>query len=331
MKPLRLFFLRSLGTLLILLLILTVAIGWLGSSRLLTPERRPLQDYHRDILDAPADFGRTISEHEARCGTPYLIVRPTPSPGIARKSRALREALKSTPTPASPWGQIQGTVVLLHGHSSRKEDHLPICERLCAAGFRCILPDLPGHGDSPLDHATFGMSEAALIEDLVNEVQESTRSTPTFLFGISQGGAISILTAARNPDQWAGVVSVAAFSSLDEVIHHSARSIHPMARSASPLCYHAVAMASRVRSGMDPARIRPADAARQLTLPALIAHGDADTYIPIAQGRSIFDKIPSSEKQFYTVEGGNHGRVLAVDADRLYPAICSFMLASLPD
>lgn len=331
MKQLRHFILRGLSTLLVLLLILTTAIGWVGSSRLLTPERRNLQDYHRDILESPAAFGLSISQHEARCGTPYLIALPTPSPGIARKSRALRESLKSTPTPPRPWGQIQGTVVLLHGHSSRKEDHLPICERFCAAGFRCILPDLPGHGDSPLEHATFGLSEAALIENLVDEVQTSTRRDPTFLFGLSQGGAISILTAARNPERWAGVVSVAAFSSLDEVIAQSARSTLPMGRSTSFLCYQAVAVASRVRSGMDPARIRPADAARQLTLPALIAHGDADSYIPIAQGRAIFERIPSMKKQFYTVAGGDHGRVLATDSDRLYPAICSFMLASLPE
>ena len=320
---------RGLISLALLTLLAIALVGWIGSSRLLTPERRQLQDYHEEILSTPADFGVEVTQHAARSGTPYLEVMPASHPGPAQKSRALRTALSHSSASLPPWGQTLGTVILLHGHGSRKEDHLPISERFCAAGFRCILPDLPGHGESPLASATFGAREVGLIEELSDEVRSPEAHSPVFLFGISQGGAIAILTAARDPDRWAGVVSVAAFSSLDRVVLDSARSLHPVANQLSPLLYHSVATVSRLRAGLDPAAIRPANAATLLTLPSMIVHGDSDRYIPLEQGVSIFEQIPSPHKQFYTVVGGSHGRVLAQDAENLYPAICAFMLDAL--
>ncbi|MBK1826074.1 alpha/beta hydrolase [Haloferula rosea] len=329
MKLALLFIKRGLVTLAIVSLLAIGLVGWIGSSRLLTPERRQLQDYHEEILGAPADFGVEVTRHAARSGTPYLEVMPASHPGRARKSRALRTALSHSSISLPPWGQTFGTVILLHGHGSRKEDHLPISERFCAAGFRCILPDLPGHGESPLASATFGAREVGLIEELTEEVQRNEPHSPMFLFGISQGGAIAILTAARDPDRWAGVVSVAAFSSLDRVVLDSARSLHPVADQLSPLLYHSVATVSRLRVGLNPAAIRPVNAASRLTLPSMIVHGDSDHYIPLEQGLAIFERIPSEKKQFYTVAGGNHGRVLAKDSVNLYPAICAFMLDAL--
>lgn len=319
-------------TFMVLLLVLGLGvIGWLGSEHLVTPKIRELQSYHHEILEAPDEYGLRITRHQASSGIPYLMAVPSPRPGTATKSRELRASLSKSDTPPESWGRIHGTVVLLHGHGGRKEDHLPISERFCAAGFRCIMPDLPGHGDSPLQRATFGKQEAALIEALLAEAEEAGGfdSQPAFLFGISQGGAISLLTAARHPDRWAGVVSVATFTSLDEVIDSSARNFHPALRPLAPLVTFAVDCGTRLRAGFSPAEVRPIDVAGQLDLPVMIAHGNRDHYIPIGHGQRLFEALPSPTKAFYEVEGAGHGWVMGKDARRLYPAICSFMLSSL--
>ncbi|MEM9238116.1 MAG: hypothetical protein AAGB14_15195, partial [Verrucomicrobiota bacterium] len=166
MRRLRIIFLRLLGLLLVLSLIALLAIGWLGSARLISPPRRALQDYHREILDDPARFGLSVTNFTSTGDTPCLMVTPTRKPKPAHKSRQLRQSLRTRGIEPPRWGEIRGTVVLLHGHTGRKEDHLPICERFVAAGFRCLLPDLPSHGDHPSNVATFGKNEAELIEDI---------------------------------------------------------------------------------------------------------------------------------------------------------------------
>lgn len=60
-KRLRRWTIRLLAVAAVLLLIALAAIGWLGSSHLLSPERRLLQDYHHQILDHPPDTYATCA------------------------------------------------------------------------------------------------------------------------------------------------------------------------------------------------------------------------------------------------------------------------------
>ncbi|MEP4076945.1 alpha/beta hydrolase [Haloferula sp.] len=331
MARLRKFTLRLLITTAILTLAALIGVGWFGSERLISPPRRSLQDYHREILSEPAQFGLAVTTFTGASGTPCLMVFPAESPGEARKSRQLRAGLRSRGIQPPAWGDIRGTVILLHGHSSRKEDHLPICERFCAAGFRCLLPDLPGHGENPSSLATFGKNESPLIERLLEdaEITFGFADQPAFLFGISQGGAIALQAAAKDSERWTAVASAAAFASLDRPILHSAKSFHHQLRHLAPINTFAVACGSWCRSGMWPASVSPRNAARQLIQPVMIIHGENDTFIQIDQGREIFDALPSPSKIFRPVANAGHGRVLAEDADNLYPEICAFFLQAL--
>ncbi|MGB6220245.1 alpha/beta hydrolase [Haloferula sp.] len=308
-----------------------VGIGWLGAERLISPPRRGLQDYHQEILADPARFGLEVTTFHSAAATPCLMVTPAESPGAAYKARQIRTALRKRGVHVHPWGEIRGTVILLHGHSGRKEDHLPICERFCAAGFRCLLPDLPAHGDHPSAIATFGKNESQLIEAILDdaEVTFGFAKQPAFLFGISQGGAIALQTAALDPQRWIAVASAAAFSSLDRPIRKSAENFHRHLRPLAPINTFAVACGAWCRGGMWPADISPQHSAQHLTMPVMIIHGENDHFIPIEQGRQIFEAIPSEQKRFRPVRNAGHGRVLAEDAGNLYPEICEFFLSSL--
>ncbi|HSI62546.1 MAG TPA: hypothetical protein VLE43_05485, partial [Candidatus Saccharimonadia bacterium] len=143
------------------------SLAWYASSRLISPARRPLQDYHLEFLAHPQDHGVRVEHFKVRSSsgfeTPCLLCEPLPSPGPAAvKGSKVRSELQALGVTLNPWGTIKATLVLLHGHKGRKEDYLPVAERLCAVGFRCILVDLPGHGDHPAPYATFGHGEVAL-------------------------------------------------------------------------------------------------------------------------------------------------------------------------
>lgn len=329
MIRIRRYFVRLAIILGVLLTAASGVVAWYGSERLVSPQRRSLQDYHKDILGKPDEYGLRIQAFTGPEQTPCLLVTPSPSPGEAKKSRILRDELTRRGVSLPPWGTELGTVVMLYGHGGRKEDHLPICERFTAAGFRCLLLDVPGQGESPAPFGTFGVTEAPLIEKVlaVASSKFGFGPSPTCLFGVSQGGAIALQTAARTPSKWTAVASIATFSSLDRPVIATAKEMVPKnLHFCCPLAAACVSCGTRVRAGFWPADVRPVDAAAELNMPVFIAHGDQDGYIGIDQARDIFAAIPSSRKSFHVVKGANHNNVLATGSHGLYADVCEFFL-----
>jgi alpha-beta hydrolase superfamily lysophospholipase len=332
MIRIRRYFIRLVVVLGILAAILLGVVAWYGSERLVSPQRRALQDYHRDILGHPDNYGLHIQAFTGPEQTPCLLVTASANPGEAKKSRIARQELARRGVSLPPWGSQIGTIVLLYGHSGRKEDHLPICERFTAAGFRCLLMDIPGQGDHPAACGTFGVTEAPLIEKVVGEAASkfAFAPAPVCLFGVSQGGAIALQTAARSPGKWAAVASVATFSSLDRPVLKTAEEMVPEHfHFCCPLAAVCVGCGTRVRAGFWPEDVRPVDAAAKLNMPVFIAHGDNDPYIGIDQARDIFAAVPGSKKAFRVVKGANHNNVLATGSHELYADICQFFLEAV--
>ena len=118
-----------------------------AGSEIASPSRRPLMDYHHDFLTNQTAHGMRIEPFMASDGTPCLVVSPAGNPG--ERGGIIRKQLTERGLTLPPFGLVKGTLVLTHGRKGRKEDYLPIAERLCAVGFRCVIPDLPGHGERP--------------------------------------------------------------------------------------------------------------------------------------------------------------------------------------
>lgn len=305
---------------------------WFASSRLICPARRTVQDYHREILDHARDHGMVIHSLTLMiggwAGTPCLVCEPVADPGAAQKGNRLRSELAAQNVALQPWGKISATAVLLHGHTGRKEDHLPVAERFCAAGFRCILIDLPGHGDHPQPFASFGFREAALPAAALSEIAavQNFDPQPAVLFGISQGGAIALQAAAAGQGEWAAVAELSAFAALDEVITNQA------ARLFGPLHVPAefvVTQLVRWRAGYDPAQVRPIDAAAGIVgVPVLIGHGSEDTFVPADHARRLLSAVGTDRKQFLAIDGAGHHDVL-VTAQPVYATICGFLLRAI--
>jgi uncharacterized protein len=300
-----------------------------GSGRLVHPHRRALMDYHREIQAAPDQFGLKIEPYTGPASTPCLLLSPSALPGEAKKGQLVRQLLTKRGIQLAPWGQLRGTLVLLHGYSGRKEDYFPVAERFCAAGFRCIVIDLPGHGENPATTATFGKNEVQLVESVLDDAAGRFHFSPTHcgLFGLSQGGAIALQAAARPGSRWSAIASVSAFASLDQPVRYSANQISPMLTKISAFTTAACACGVHCRVGFFPSEIQPVSAAKSIQIPAFIAHGDQDDFIPIRSGEEIFNAIPTTDKSFHPIHGAGHHNVLSTGSHELYADICEFFLA----
>ncbi len=300
------------------------AIVWTTAGQVISPPKRALQAYHHEWLSQPEAHGITIEP--IACldeKVPVLIVEPAPSAGPGERGRIVRRQLAERGRQLRPYGEISGNLVLLHGRKGRKEDLLPVAERFCAAGFRCILLDLPAHGESPLSAAKFGSTEfeAAIPQNVLAEL--GLDGEPCALWGMSMGGAYAV-SAARS-GQWRTVIVVCSFDRLDTVISEQSR--RRLGRVGT-VFGAAVRRAMIWRDGPISKSVNPAVWANEVTIPAMVVHGDADRLFATVRGRNLFDGFASLEKTWVPVPGGDHTRILVTPMP-LYATMADWFLQRL--
>jgi uncharacterized protein len=318
----RVFFLSS-----SLFILLWIAASWFAARLIASPPRRALQEYHQQILGAPSSHGMRVVSFELADGTPTLLCRPDPAATLGQRGSLLRQQLTARRLNLPPVGtELDATLVLLHGRRGRKEDNLPIAERFCSVGFRCLLLDLPGHGEHPNAIATFGPNEAHLPAQALQQVaqQFGFAPKPAGLWGISMGGSVAMHAAASAPpDTWNALVVVASFDALQPVIQRQSQRWLGTSLGTFFTACTGVFFAQRTSHAL--ASLRPADLASQVNLPTLIAHGDDDPLIPLASGRRLFEPLPHSQKRFVHVAAGTHGNVL-ITPQPLYAEMTEWFL-----
>ncbi|MGE9266682.1 MAG: alpha/beta hydrolase, partial [Verrucomicrobiales bacterium] len=249
----------------------------------------------------------------------------TPSP----KGQILRQQIAELGHPLPRLGSIHANLVLLHGRKGRKEDLLPIAERYTALGFRCLIPDLPAHGDSPLPHSQYGSGtfERDLPARLLAEL--ATRHhfdpAPAYLWGLSMGGSFAIHAASQPASPFEKIIVLSSFDQLDGVLtDNAARYLGPF------LARHFIAalrQICRARSDFDPAEVRPADRADRLTQPTLVLHGTADQFVATSRGEALHRALASPQKRFLPITDATHDNPLTTP-QAVHAAIMEFLLSS---
>lgn len=100
----------------------------------------------------------------------------------------------------------KGEVILIHGTGAKAEMWMPQIEILEERGWRCIVPDLRGHGESaePGDRTDLDLH----ISDLLETFADLQISWPAIFVGHSLGSIISIELAAARPELVAKILAV---------------------------------------------------------------------------------------------------------------------------
>ncbi len=306
-----------LASVVILLLLSFCAVIMYQGKKLARPTRRKIQNYHNDWLDAPQAHGISIQKSILLKGkVPCLIVTPNASAHLGKRGVIIKKQLTERGLTLPEHGTITGNIVLLHGRNGRKEDLLPVAERFCAAGLRCIIPDLPAHGESPIQTVQFGLTkwEAHLPQQLLLECAKKYHfsPTPTSLWGMSMGGSFANHAASLPEAPWKCLVIVSSFDRLENVIDLGI---------ASPLLYRIC----RSYGGASIRKVNPSEWAKSITIPVLVAHGTADSLIDIKYGKSLHQSYASTQKKWVEVPGGDHGNVLTTPMP-LYAEMAEWVL-----
>lgn len=175
------------------------------------------------------------------------------------------------------------TVVSFHGGPEGEERPLftPVVQRLVEAGLTVFAPNVRGSGGRGRAFMTAddGAARAASFEDVratVDELVTAGIAVPGRIgaHGWSYGGYLTLVALTRWPDLFAAGATLAGMSDLRTFFAGT----EPWMAAASVTEY-----GDPVADREMLAAISPMTALHRLTSPLLLAHGDRDTNVPVAE------------------------------------------------
>jgi pimeloyl-ACP methyl ester carboxylesterase len=112
----------------------------------------------------------------------------------------------------------RGTVILLHGYGVAQFSMMPWAFLLAEDGWRCVLVDLRGHGDSTGKRIYFTVEETNDMNQLLDALaQKKELIKPVAAMGESYGGVLALRWKTVNP-AIDSVVAIAPYASLSNVV-----------------------------------------------------------------------------------------------------------------
>lgn len=215
----------------------------------------------------------------------------------------------------------KGTVILLHGIRSWKENFAEMSQSLAKQGYNAVALDLRAHGQSEGTYCTFGVNEKQDVKLLIDEIIKEGLNSNIGVWGQSLGGAIALQSLAHDPRLKFGIIE-STFSDFSTIVHdyigyHTGVSIEILSEF---LMWRAGKI-----GGFNPSAAVPAKSCNAITQPVLMVHGDEGQRIAIEYGKINYNELSSSDKEFVTVQGANHLNVWNVGGSRYRNKVSEFL------
>jgi len=232
-------------------------------------------------------------------------------------------------------------IILVHGYMAAPEEIRPLADYLYQNGYNVYGVRLRGHGTTPEDLALRNwekwydsVSRAYII------MKNSVRTLS--IAGFSMGGGIALLQAANKPGRFASVISINAPLILRNLASKFAPAVvawntllnkfnvnkwklefiknDPENRQINYL-------RNPVRGSYELEKLMKMvnNHLKNVTDPALIIQASDDPVVDPVSSREIFNKIGSSNKQFFMVNANHHGILRGREAEEVCTKVLEFL------
>lgn len=207
-------------------------------------------------------------------------------------------------------------LVLLHSGGMAAPEWEKHVDPLAEEGFRLLVPDLPGHGRTPLPEDEPLTLEA--MADAVLEVLDEEGVEGAHVLGSSLGGATALRFTLEHPQRVGKLVLYRMSYRKSEASREATRMI------ANPERWRALRMdtwlsrihepqggpdawetvVGRVREVTEQAEPVDLDALEELPMPVLLIVGDADPVAPLEDVLDMRDALPDAD--LWVMPGASH-------------------------
>ena len=222
-----------------------------------------------------------------------------------------------------PGQEGKKAVICFHGYTSRgMDDYVGLSDYYLKRGYRMLLVDERAHGESEGEYIGFGCLDRIDGMAWIRWMTERAgNDAEILLHGISMGGAtVLMLTGLNLPEQVKGVIADCAFTSPKEVFTHVLHSMYHL--PAFPL----IPLADKINRKIAGYGLDECNAAREVRkaeIPALLIHGDRDTFVPCRMCEEIYDNY-AAPKTKLIVRGAGHAESYYKDTAAYVKALDTF-------
>ncbi len=222
----------------------------------------------------------------------------------AEVARYLQHMLQKA-VPKLPICRATGTVILLPGWGESKETLLGYALDFANHGYRVILVDLRGQGESSGKYVTYGLVEHRDVTQLISALYARKLVIGRLaLVGFSEGATIALDTAA-NDVRVGAVVAVAPFVNLKTAIRGVGHDFMPsLSKMVSRQKLDEALKIADKKTGLNLADSNPDLRVANIRAPVLYVAGGKDDISPAAAVRSLAGKTPQA--RFLEVPGYPH-------------------------
>lgn len=235
----------------------------------------------------------------------FLIPKPPPSAPLADWTGSATRILQSIPLPDAtlrgweyPSSNPNAPVILFfNGNGMTVDRSDPFYRQLAQTGAELCVFDYRGIGfsaGSP-DVMTFRQDALRVYDTLA----ASSQGRPVIVYGFSLGTAMATYVASQR--KVSGLILAGAIASAAEEL---------------PVYSHAQGVPVESAAALIPApdsieAFNEVGNISRSSAPLLMLHGEADTLVPISQGREVFAASSSSQKRFVSLPGVAHNQTPA--------------------
>ena len=199
-------------------------------------------------------------------------------------------------------------VICSHGLCSAPDDVAPVAQALARLGLAAYCPSFRGGGPGSVGDMTrmSVMTEVADLEAVLTAARTATGGWEVVdpgrivLLGESQGGEVSAVTAARHPEQVAGLVLWYPAFSITDTLHSLYTSL-----DAVPQDYSFLGCALGRVYAQDMWDYDVYTEIAGYTAPVLIVHGSDDLVVPYRYSERAQTTYPDAE--LVRIDGAGHG------------------------
>ena len=170
--------------------------------------------------------------------------------------------------------------------------------------FNILMVHQRAHGLSEGKTITFGVKERldckSWVEYLVTRFGVEQQ---ILLCGLSMGAATVLMAADTGlPPQVKGIMADCGFSSPKEIL----KSVMESLKLPSVLMYPLVKLSAKLFGNVDLEETSAVESMKKCTVPVLLIHGEADTFVPCYMSR-MCKEVCASDAELVTVAGAGHG------------------------
>lgn len=214
---------------------------------------------------------------------------------------------------------LKGTVILFHGHGSKKSSVLEEAAGFRQMGYNTFLLDFRAHGSSGGNTTTIGYYETEDVKLAYDFIKDKGEKN-IVLWGISMGAAT--ITKAMNdyPLQPSKVILEMPFASI---LQAAEGRIKMMGLPGEPLATFITFWGGTLH-GFWAFNMRPSEFAKKLTMPVLLQWGRKDPRVQQVETDAVYNNLPG-KKELVIYETAGHESLCEKEHRKWMETVSNFL------